>query len=245
MSKRKTKREAIKELIAKHESNGDYNIVIGGGRYPLEDMTLGEVRDLQEALVDSGAPSGAVGKYQIIGKTLESIMRKNPKDFPPDRKFDASAQEEAADILLDRRGFKKFENGEVSSEKMATELAKEWASLPDPKTGKSYYDGDGINKSHHRVGDVLKLLEAYFPNEPRGNHGESKPKPDPVAGGGLQGQEPLQSGGSGPTDGQDPFVSSGTNSGSPERQGGQGLLRGTDAGYGPRYSLGQALRTSR
>lgn len=204
MSKRQTKREAVKEMIAKHESGGDYNVVIGGGKYPLEDMTLSEVQELQEALVEQGKPSGAVGKYQIIGKTLESIMSRNPNDFPPERKFDAQAQEEAADILLDRRGFKKFENGEISTDKMALELAKEWASLPDPKTGKSYYDADGINKSHHRVTDVVKLLDAYFPGE---KNGESKPIPDPVAAGGLQRPGTIQGRSGGPTNGQDPLVS--------------------------------------
>lgn len=235
---RTTKRKAVKELIAKHESGGDYNVVIGGSRYPLEDMTLSEVRDLQEALVERGAPSGAVGKYQIIGKTLESIMRKNPKDFPPDRKFDAAAQEEAADILLDRRGFKKFENGELSTDKMALELAKEWASLPDPNTGKSFYDGDGINKSHHRVTDVMKLLDAHFPGE---KNGKPRSKPDPVADGGVPRPEPIQSGGSGPANGQDPLVSSGIDSQRPERQGGKGLLRGPNTGYGTRHLMGQTL----
>lgn len=241
MSKRQTKRQAVKEMIAKHESGGDYNVVIGGGKYPLQDMTLAEVRQLQEALVEQGKPSGAVGKYQIIGKTLKSIMDKNPKDFPPDRKFDAEAQEEAADILLDRRGFKKFENGEISTDKMALELAKEWASLPDPSTGKSFYDGDGINKSHHRVSDVMKLLDAHFPGE---KNGESKPKPDSVAGDSVQRPEPLQGSGSGTTDRQDPSVSSGSNSERPEWQGGQGLLRSPDAGYGSGHPLGQTLRTS-
>jgi len=182
-----TRREAVKEMIAKHESGGDYNIVIGGDRAPLTAMPLSEVLKLQDALVDMGQPSGAVGKYQIIKKTLKDIMRRNPKEFPPDRPFDEEAQERAADILLDRRGFKDFEAGKKTDKEMALELSKEWASLPNPETGASYYDGDGINASHHKVDDVFKVL-----NTLETSRGKPRPIADPVAGGGNPKPRPLQ-----------------------------------------------------
>ena len=147
---------------------------------PLTAMPLRDVLELQDELVDSGQPSGAVGRYQIIKKTMKSIINRNPKTFPLDRPFDEQTQEEMADILLDRRGFAKFEQGQITQEEMALELSKEWASLPNPETGKSYYDGDGINASHHKVDDVYKVL-----NIVEASSGKLRPELDPMAGAGA------------------------------------------------------------
>ena len=159
-------REAIKALIADHESNGDYDVVFGGGKEPLTTMTIKEVLDWQAAQRKGGARSTAVGKYQIINKTLKSIVDRNPKDFPKDRLFDEAAQEEAADILLNRRGFKAFEEGKLSAEKMANNIAKEWASMPvvsGKKKGSSYYSGDGLNAALAAPEDVMAALTAPTP----------------------------------------------------------------------------------
>ena len=159
-------REAIKNLIAEHESNGDYNTVFGGGKQPITSMTVKEVLDWQAAQRKGGARSTAVGKYQFINKTLKSIVDRNPKDFPKDRLFDEAAQEEAADILLNRRGFKAFEEGKLSAEKVANNLAKEWASLPvvsGKKKGSSYYDSK-LNKALTSPEAVLDALTA--PKQP-------------------------------------------------------------------------------
>ena len=158
MSNEVTRTGAILEMIAKHESGGNYNVVYGGNEMPLEKMTIGEVIAWQDMQAKQGAKSTAAGKYQIIGKTMKDLSRRNPKDFGEDRMFDAEAQEWAALTLMNRRGYDKFRKGEMSDEEFALELAKEWASLPDPATGKSYYDDDGLNKSHHKTEDVLKTL---------------------------------------------------------------------------------------
>lgn len=154
----KTKKQIIKDLIAKHESGGDYNVVYGGEKEPLTSMTLGDVLNWQKEQKKEGAKSTAAGKYQVIHKTLADIVRRNPKDMPLDRPFDEATQEEIADILLERRGWSDFEAGKLSDKEMAKELAKEWASLPDPETGKSFYEKDGLNKSHHSVKDVMNAL---------------------------------------------------------------------------------------
>ena len=160
------RQEAIKEVIASRESGGDYNVVYGGKKMPLTEMTIGEIIRWQEEQVEAGATSTAAGKYQIILKTMKDLARKNPKDFGEDKLFDAKAQEWAADTLLNRRGWDKFESGKMTDEEMAFALAKEWASLPDPKTGKSYYDKDGVNKAHHTpeyILSVLNLVDASGP----------------------------------------------------------------------------------
>jgi muramidase (phage lysozyme) len=153
-----SKRQAAKELIASRESGGDYNVMYGGKKSPLTRMTIGEVIAYQEMLAKKGEASTAAGKYQIILKTMKDLNKKNPNDFGSDKLFDEKAQEWAADTLMDRRGWKDFEAGKKSTEDMALALSKEWASLPNPSTGASYYDKDGLNKSHHKVEDVFKVL---------------------------------------------------------------------------------------
>jgi muramidase (phage lysozyme) len=162
------RKEAIKETIASRESNGNYNVVYGNKEMPLTGMTIGEVIKWQEGQIEAGAKSTAAGKYQIIAKTMKDLARRNPEDFGEDKLFDATAQEWAADTLLARRGWDDFEAGKKTDEEMALALAKEWASLPDPSTGKSYYAKDGTNKSHHTpeyILSVLNLIEAR-PSKP-------------------------------------------------------------------------------
>ena len=243
----------LRELIGRVESNGNYNIMVGGKKVPLTKMTVGEVLAYQGTLKGDTA----AGKYQIKEDTLKSLVFKpgkeagtysdelrNPSDFNLDTPFDEAAQDWAADVLIDRRGYKDYAQGKITDVEMAKKLSEEWASLPNPELGErvSTYAGDGKHDRETQVSasQVLKTL-----NVVEASSGKLKSKPDPMADGSVPRPEPIQSGGSGPTNGQDPLVSSGLDSQRPEWQGGQGLLRGTDAGYGPRYSLGQALRTSR
>ena len=108
------RKEAIKEVIASRESGGDYNVVYGGKKMPLTEMTIGEVIRWQEEQAEAGAKSTAAGKYQIIAKTMKDLARRNPKDFGEDKLFDAAAQEWAANTLLARRGWEDFELGKKS-----------------------------------------------------------------------------------------------------------------------------------
>ena len=56
--------------------------------------------------------------------------------------------------MLKRRGY-----GELGPVDMAREISKEWAAMPNPDTGKSYYAGDGLNKSLVEVEELLNLLD--------------------------------------------------------------------------------------
>jgi len=96
-----------------------------------------------------------------------TLKLRNPTDFNLDTMFDATAQKWAANALLDRRGFKEFESGQIDEAAMATSLAKEWASLPDPSKGtnKSFYSGDGTHDrdtklSTQNVYDLLNVQVA-------------------------------------------------------------------------------------
>ena len=175
------------DLIASKESEGDYNVLVGGEQAPLDQLTVREVLALQRAMQKhpDRYKSSALGKYQIKESTLMSLVHipvsenedgsveyakdkdgklklRNPTDLNLDTKFDAKAQEFAGEALYDRRigmaNQTAVDLGMPVEVAQAVELAKEWASLPDPRTGKSYYDGDGVNSSHHSTQDVYDVL---------------------------------------------------------------------------------------
>jgi muramidase (phage lysozyme) len=133
------------EYIGKKESNGNYNILVGGKTEPnLTNMTIAEVLEYQRGMRQRGHESTAVGKYQIIKGTLESLIKEGYAS-PSDR-FNASIQDILATGLLKRRGLEKYQSGKLSKDQFADNLSKEWASLPY-RTGQSYYAGVGSNKS--------------------------------------------------------------------------------------------------
>ncbi len=178
----------ILDLIADKESNGDYEVLVGGEQAPLSRMTVREILAMQSAMrkMPERYKSTALGKYQIKESTLMSLVfipikthkdgtveyakdengeliERNPTDLNLDTKFDARAQEFAGKALLDRRMAAANQTaqdlGMPLQVAQALELAKEWASLPDPRTDKSFYDGDGVNSAHHTTQSVYDSLD--------------------------------------------------------------------------------------
>lgn len=154
------------DFIAEPESGGDYNVVWGRikpqdrPQRPLVKMTIAEVLAWQES-IDARYQSEAAGRYQIMEDTLRPL--------PPaagllvTNLFNEANQDALATVLLRRRGLDKYLAGEISAETFANNLAREWASLPvvtGPKKGRSYYAGDGLNKSHVSVDDFLAAVRA-------------------------------------------------------------------------------------
>jgi len=153
------KYKSLRDMIGKHESPGGiYDVEYGGGSLDLKNMTIRQVLAHQRAQKQAGVKSTAVGRYQFINKTLDEIVRRNPKDFPLDKKFDAETQDRLADILIERRYKRAMSTsgGVYDRTGFAKEISKEWASMPNPSTGKSYYDGDGLNSSGISVHDFMK-----------------------------------------------------------------------------------------
>ena len=175
-------KESVKQMLGTLESNNNYNIMVGGKKKNLTDMTVGEVIEYQEGLKGNTA----AGKYQIKVDTLKSMVYipvannedgsveyaknkdgslklRNPTDFSPGTKFNEAAQEWAADVLLERRGWSDYQSGQISREELATNLAKEWASMPDPTKGQrnSHYAGDGTHDRETKVStdDVYRVLD--------------------------------------------------------------------------------------
>lgn len=107
--------DAMLDLIASKESGGDYNSTLDHGRWTngpqnLVSMTLNEVRQLQRQMLANpenrakygdGKGSSALGRYQIVGKTLQGLMEE--MGLSGDELYDQKMQDRMARHLLQRR----------------------------------------------------------------------------------------------------------------------------------------------
>lgn len=124
-----------------------YDITFGYGQYnpedskPLSQMTIAEVKQLQQQMIANGAISSAVGKYQIIDTTLDA--RQTQLGLSDDTTFDSTTQDSFGVALLDRRGYSDWLAGTITDDQFQRNLALEWASIADPDTGKSAYRNNG------------------------------------------------------------------------------------------------------
>ena len=118
----------------------------------LTDMTVGEVMSQQ-----SSGKLFAAGRYQIIPTTMKYIVKEMGID--KEAKYDKSLQDKlGVGLIKHKRPYawqyiQKQHNDESGA---MLELAREWASLPDPATGESVY-GNG-NKALHSVAEVKQAL---------------------------------------------------------------------------------------
>jgi hypothetical protein len=153
------------DLLAKHESGGNYNAYYGNGnnrKIKFTEMTVGEVLEWQDNYVEvEGSPSSAVGRYQYIRGTLRGMIQ--GKNIRLDAKFDKNLQDRLALASLEGRGLNKFLNGEMSEAQFILNLAKEWASFPTGQGANpsaSYCDGDGLNAASVSVDDVRRIVRS-------------------------------------------------------------------------------------
>ena len=125
----------------------------------LENATLGEIMDLQRK-----GELFAVGAFQFIPETLAEVVRK--MNLGMDMVFSRELQDDMARHLIfgGRRrvlaGYLRGEHDDIKG--AALDLAKEWASFPNPDTGNSYY-GSG-NKASHSVEETYRILRDFRGN---------------------------------------------------------------------------------
>lgn len=159
----------LMELVGQKESNGDYNVAYGGTKDNFTNMTIDEVLEWQDDYVDAGSKSSAVGKYQIIRKTLRDLKKK--MKLTGDEVFSPEMQDAMFVQLLKKRDYDKWVDGQIDDEEFGNKLAKEWASFPvltdmqghktKVKAGQSYYAKDGLNRALISADDVRKALSSY------------------------------------------------------------------------------------
>jgi muramidase (phage lysozyme) len=178
-------RTHLLNMIVKPESGGNYNIAYGG-RTPktadgrtLDEMSLNEVRAHQRRM---GHPSTAVGRYQIISSTMDSLIKE--MGLTGNEIFDEAMQDRMGIHLLKRRGLDDFLAGRITTQQFMKNLSQEWAGLPMDMSGRSYYHGDGLNRAGISPQEVLNSLvrtKQAMANQPSGFFaGEMHPQPNPA-----------------------------------------------------------------
>jgi len=150
--------------IAEGESKGNYNAYYGSAgnsEILFTAMTVQQVLDWQQAYVERGSPSNAVGKYQFVRPTLAGLVRE--MNIKGDAQFDEALQDRLAIRLLERRGVRDYVRGRISREQLAHNLSMEWAALPRVIGGNpeaSYYDGDGLNAVQVSIDQILAAIDS-------------------------------------------------------------------------------------
>ena len=160
---------SLQTLIGQAEAPQGYNQVYGGSRLkpprPITTMTVSEVLEWQDRSVGAGSASSAAGRYQVIRGTLRDMVKQGV--VSPSDTFDAETQDRISVALMERRGLREYERGQITAEQFGQRLSQEWAGLPaitrDRKgraaQGQSYYAGDGLNRatvSRDRLLNALK-----------------------------------------------------------------------------------------
>ena len=125
----------------KHGYASGYDVPLAFGKYggaagttkPLSQMTIGEVKALQSQILNNPSNnmnSSAVGKYQIVGKTLRGLQ--NKMGFKDTDVFSPELQDKMATELLKGRGLDSYLAGKMGDDQFQGGLANEWASIQRP-----------------------------------------------------------------------------------------------------------------
>lgn len=142
------------------ETDGNYNAYFGHVRsgYDFSTFSLDSIYAFQSAMLRSDPRSTALGRYQFLRRTLQTLQSK--RGLPGSTKFTPELQDKLAVDLLIGRGYPAWWRGALSDDEFAHGLAAEWASLPDPRNyGRSAYDGDSAgNHASTRLVNVRAML---------------------------------------------------------------------------------------
>ena len=151
-------------------NHGKFNPADKGGRdADLTTMSISEVREFQRGMLanqtdSTKIKSTAVGRYQMMGYTLDDAMKAGV--IKADDKFDAATQDRLAAWKMEQRGLGKFQRGQMSQDQVQNNLAKEWASLPKT-TGGGAYAGQNAHVTQGEVQAVLQNRQPAASQEAR------------------------------------------------------------------------------
>jgi hypothetical protein len=147
------------DLIAKGEGGyGSFNRGVAGdsrgATMDFSKMTVGEIMTAQALPKGDKDRLFAVGKYQVIPSTLKGAA--SAMGLTGKEQFTPELQERVfAEYLLDKKrpaiaGYIKGEHDNLGAAQRAG--AREWASIADPSTGKSFYAGSAGNAASLSAG---------------------------------------------------------------------------------------------
>lgn len=151
-----------------------------GGDRNLVGMTMSQIDALQTQMLahpKNTFDSSALGRYQIVRTTRREIQEQ--LNIPDSAKFDKDMQDRMACYLLGYRGIDKWLEGDMSTDMLVNNLAKEWASLPTTKD-KSYYGGQHAAVNALHVVDVLAEVRKRWVSTDHPIEQPAPPKPVPA-----------------------------------------------------------------
>lgn len=174
--------KALMEQIALGEGTTDvqaqkrgirsgYDVPFGYGKYlmppkPLTEMTIGEVKAYQDNLIKAtkgkvyidrpDLGTSAVGKYQILKRTLESLQKRlGLKDSDM---FDARNQDRMGLELLKDAKLESFMSNKISARQFQNNIARIWASVANFESGESIY-GQPTGTSSKKIQNILQNIK--------------------------------------------------------------------------------------
>lgn len=145
----------------------------GGRGIDFSQMTVGEIMRRQDLPRNDPQRLFAVGKFQIIPGTMEEAVRALAIDR--NARFTPELQERMFhDYLIDEkrpavRAFITAPDGQGTPallQRAQIALAQEFASVADPRTGRSYYDGDSAGNASsitaRQSAEALSAMRAEY-----------------------------------------------------------------------------------
>ena len=128
---------------------------------PLTQMTIGEIMRFQAIPQGGRNRLFAVGAPQIIPETLAEILPSlREEGINEDTVFTEEVQDRIAiELMMEKRPILgRYLRGQSNNVNAAMRaFAQEWASIPDPATGRSFYHDRG-NRARHTVEEVRDEL---------------------------------------------------------------------------------------
>ena len=152
------------DVIASKESGWNYNAIYWNAWQSSKDytsMSVNQVLSDQKTRISNWGQS-ATWRYQFIHKTLKWMVDRWVISW--NEQFDEGFQDKIATIKLKERWLDAFMVWRISRDQFQVKLSQEWASLPKDGSNKSYYAGDGLNKSHisdMQIDMVLDGIKAW------------------------------------------------------------------------------------
>lgn len=164
------KGEGTTDAIARsYGYNSAYDITYAYGKYtpkyignkkvdPITSLTLGEIKKVQAIMINNGANSTPMGRYQIISTSLPAIQK--ALSLNDNVLFSPTVQDQMAiQLLVEKRGYNKWLNGQMTNDAFQENLAREWASIASPKTGKSHYAGQPAGTSDSQIKEAMAAVK--------------------------------------------------------------------------------------
>jgi hypothetical protein len=160
-----TNGEGVGDVVARrHGYASSYDVPFNYGRFarqtkPLTQMTLKEVDELQTRILnhpENTHKASPVGRYQIVRTTLRELkQRLNLRD---DMIFDSNLQDTLGMSRLRRAGLQNSIDGKITESAFQTNIAKEWASVADPKTGRPRRPRQHLGTTTAQVAPLIRAL---------------------------------------------------------------------------------------